>query len=192
MVERVVEYCCRWKVMLARSEEKDREPLGRIMGMGDEGWRGMPCFLTKEDEMTLPCAPPSMRIRAAWPLTLHINVRRVVLAWSAVNVETPTPFLRSLRILLLVRTDTGVESGAGARGNAGTRGGRVGGMDRAVRWVVVGVEFMGAGLTGVLVGGNSEGGGGKEAVCRGEGCEDGQGGGASVSGREEGLFKIEN
>lgn len=77
---RDVEYCCRWKVMCARSEEKDCEPFGRTIGMGDEEWRGILCRLTKEDEITLPCAPPSIRIRAAWPLTLHMKVRRVVLA----------------------------------------------------------------------------------------------------------------
>src|SRR4051794_21135036 len=111
--------------------------------------------------MTLPCAPPSIRIRAAWPLTLHTKVRRVVLAWSTVNVETPTPFCRSLRRLLLVMTGSGIDSCAGARAGAGTRGGGVGRVCGAGRTVVAGEKITGVVLTGALVEGNSEGGGGR-------------------------------
>ena len=127
--------------------------------------------------MTLPCAPPSIRIRAAWPLTLHTKVRRVVLAWSTVNVETPTPFCRSLRRLLLVMTGSGIESSAGAR---------VGMSSGAGRTVEAGEKITGAVLTGAVVEENNEGGGGGKRACGGR-----QGEGASVSGTE-GLLKIEN
>ena len=70
--------------------------------MGEEDWRGIECRLAKEELITLPCAPPSIRIRAVWPLTLQTNVRRVVLACSTVKVETPIPFFRNRRALLLV------------------------------------------------------------------------------------------
>lgn len=101
------------------------------------------------------------------------------MAWSTVNVETPTPFCRSLRRLLLVITGSGIGSSIGARVGAGTRGGGVERACGAGGTVVAGGKITGLVLTGAMVEGNTERGG------------DRQGEGASVSGKE-GLLKIEN
>jgi hypothetical protein len=73
----------------------------------------MLCRFTNEELITLPWAPPSMRIRAVWPLTLQTNVRRVDLACSTEKVDTPTPFFRNRRILLL--DIEGTDANAGER-----------------------------------------------------------------------------
>lgn len=107
--------------------------------MGEEDWMGMLCCFMKEEEMTLPCAPPSMRIRAGCPLTLQIKVSRVDFALSTVNACRRNPFDRRNRRALLLdtvgsgadiikgsetegvvtRSDVGQDAGAKDRGGTG-------------------------------------------------------------------------
>jgi len=72
--------------------------------------------------MTLPWAPPSIRIRAGWPLTLLTKVRRVDFASSIVKACSRSSFLRCRRgVLLLVLAGgvggfgegSGIETGEG-------------------------------------------------------------------------------
>lgn len=66
-------------------EEMEEEPSGRMMGMPGPRMRGRECCLQKEEEMTFPSAPQSIKIRAGAPATLPINDKRVREAFSTVN-----------------------------------------------------------------------------------------------------------
>lgn len=129
--------------------ENDRDPSGRAMGMGEEDWRGIACRLAKEELITLPCAPPSMRILAVWPLTLQTNVRRVVRACSTVKVDTPIPLFFNRRILLLVigrgeDTDSRGRAPSGADKKSGTDSDTGTADVTAAEFSVAGKEDVGA------------------------------------------------
>ena len=79
----------------------EEDPFGRMMGMGEPWMRGRECFLRKEEEITLPSAPQSIKIRAGAPATLPINERRVREACSAVKACRRTDFCRKRLVLRL-------------------------------------------------------------------------------------------
>jgi len=63
----------------------EEEPSGRTTGMGEHGEMGMLFFDTKFLPITFPSAPPSIKIRAGWPLTEPINVSNCFSASAVVN-----------------------------------------------------------------------------------------------------------
>jgi hypothetical protein len=81
-----------------------------MIGIGDPGMRGREYFLRKEEEMTLPSAPQSIKIRAGAPATLPTNDRRVREACSTVNACKRTVFCRKR---LALRLDMGWSKAAG-------------------------------------------------------------------------------
>ena len=105
-------------------EEMEEEPLGRMMGMGGPGVRGRECCLRKEELMTFPSAPQSIKIRAGAPATLPINDRRVREACSTVNVCRRTVRCRrrlALRLDMDWSKAAGEESGSRSTSSDGLR-----------------------------------------------------------------------
>jgi hypothetical protein len=91
-------------------EEMEEEPFGRMMGMEGPRVRGRECCLQKEEEMTFPSAPQSIKIRAGAPATLPINDKSVREAFSVVKVCRRTDLCRKR---LARRLDMGWSKAAG-------------------------------------------------------------------------------
>src|ERR1700760_894971 len=105
----------------------EEEPSGRTMGMGLREWRESECRFWKEVLMTLPSAPPSMRMRAGCPLIEPMNVSRVRSASVTLKDCSRTTRLRIRLSLLLVSAGVDAFEEAGSRsifsGNLGTTDG---------------------------------------------------------------------
>ena len=105
-------------------EEMEEEPSGRMMGMGELRLRGRECCLQKEEEMTFPSAPQSIKIRAGAPATLPINDKSVREAFSTVNACRRTDFCRkrlALRLDMGWSRAAGEESGSRSTSSDGLR-----------------------------------------------------------------------
>jgi hypothetical protein len=95
-------------------EEMEVEPSGRMMGMEGPAVRGRECCLQKEEEMTFPSTPQSIKIRAGAPATLPINDSRVRDAFSTIKAWRRTVFCPR-RLALRLDMDwskTGEEDGS--------------------------------------------------------------------------------